>query len=114
MLSTQNVRKRWLAVLATCTGMLSSQAHAKDLSAGVVLRNMEPQEQYTYVAGIIEGLAYARFVFDGNQEQPGMACIYNWFYEEDGTYEKILAAFASFPDHLPGAVTGALVKRRCG
>lgn len=98
------------AVIAIAGGA----SNAEDLSAGTVLERMEPKERYTYVAGIVEGLAYARFVSDGREEEPGMRCIYDWFYGEDGSVETIWSAFARFPDHLPGAVTAALVERRCG
>lgn len=102
--------------LGAALGLLSatSIAQAEDFTAGAVINNMEPAERYVFVAGIVEGLAYARFVADGKEEQPGMACIYTWFYEEDGTADTIFAAFAKFPDHLPGAVTAALAQRRCG
>lgn len=99
-----------LAVLAS----LATGVAAEDLSAGVVADKMKPDERYTYVAGVVEGLAYARFVQDGQSEEPGMRCIYQWFYNEDGTVDQIFAAYRAFPDHLPGAVTAALIKRRCG
>ncbi|MCR9089216.1 MAG: hypothetical protein NXH97_21035 [Rhodobacteraceae bacterium] len=106
------VRGGIAAILAGFLAAVPTQA--EDLSAGVVLTKMDANERYTYVAGIIEGLAYARFVSDGREEQPGMACIYGWFYEEDGAVDQIWAAFERFPDHLPGAVTAALIERRCG
>lgn len=102
------------AAAVALSTLLSGNAQAESLSAGFVVNDMQPDEQYTYVAGIAEGLAYMLFVADGRAEEPGMRCVYQWFYEEDGTIENIWAAFQRFPDHLPGAVMAALIQRRCG
>ncbi|MEL7444255.1 MAG: hypothetical protein AAGK02_00385 [Pseudomonadota bacterium] len=93
---------------------LAGGATARDLSAGFVVQEMDPALRYPFISGIVEGIAYARFVAEGRSETPGMACIYQWFYEEEGTAATIYAAFERFPDYLPGAVIGALVERRCG
>lgn len=77
------------------------------------MQEMDPEQRYTFVAGIIEGLAYARFESDGNQTD-GMGCIYDWFYEDEGNLNRIYQSFEHFSDHLPGAVVAALVKRDCG
>lgn len=75
---------------------------------------MERPERHTYVSGIIEGLAYARYVKDGNQSEPGMRCIYEWFYDKDGTLERIYQAFENFRDYTPGAIVAALAEKECG
>ena len=103
-----------LAGAMAATVLMVQSVDAEDLSAGFVVTAMPAEERYPYIAGIAEGLAYMRFIADGRTEEPGMRCVYQWFYEEDGTLETILSAFARFPDHLPGAVMGALVERRCG
>lgn len=100
--------------MISITVTLGLPLRAEDFTAGAVVERMDASERYTFIAGIIEGLAYARFVSDGKSEEPGMRCIYTWFYEEDGSANKIVAAFKAFPDHLPGAVTAALAQRRCG
>lgn len=74
---------------------------------------MEGGDRYTYVAGIVEGLAHARFVKD-NKDTKGRACIYGWFYEDKETLPKIYAAFGKYPGALPGAVVGALAFAKCG
>jgi hypothetical protein len=90
-------------------------AQAEDFTAGFVMENMDRPERYTYVSGIIEGLAYARYVADGKQAGLGMRCIYEWFYD-DSTHrqETIYAAFERFPDHTPGAIVAALAEQECG
>lgn len=69
--------------------------------------------QFGYVAGVVEGLAYARYVSDGKTTD-GMGCIYDWYYKTDGTFEVVLDAFGRFPDHTAGAVMAALVNKECG
>lgn len=74
---------------------------------------MEAAERYTFVAGIVEGLAHARFIKD-NKATEGRACIYAWFYDDKGTRDKIFEAFARYPNALPGQVIGALAATKCG
>lgn len=118
MLNVRQISARMtqLATTVVLGGVIATAypARAEDFTAGTVITTMKPEDRYPFISGIVEGLAYARFVADGKTEAPGMACIYRWFYEEDGTVDNIFAAFARFPDHLPGAVVGALITRRCG
>ncbi|RDJ21069.1 hypothetical protein DWF00_07565 [Bosea caraganae] len=74
---------------------------------------MEGRDRYTYVAGIVEGLAHARFVKDAKDTQ-GRACIYTWFYNDKATIQKIYEAFERYPGTLPGAIVGALAATKCG
>ena len=97
------------------TGLIAANdAGATDFSAGFVMDSMERPERYTFVSGVIEGLAYARYVKDGKKSEPGMRCIYDWFYEKDGTLERIYQAFDSFRDYTPGAIVAALAEKECG
>lgn len=77
------------------------------------MEKMDAVQRSAYMAGVIEGLAYARFERDGGTTE-GMGCIYRWYYEADGTIAKIHSAFDAFPDHLPGAVIAAMVAKVCG
>lgn len=77
------------------------------------MEKMTAEQRSSYIAGIIEGLAYARYAKDGKAE-PGMKCIYQWLYEKEGTQRKIYAAFNNFKDYLPGAVIAAMVENECG
>lgn len=83
------------------------------MTAGVVMEKMEGRERYTYVAGIVEGLAHARFVKD-QKDPKGRACIHSWFYDEKDTIQKIYEGFQRYPGVLPGAVVGALAATKCG
>lgn len=83
------------------------------MTAGVIMQKLQGEDRYTYVAGIIEGLAHGRFVKD-SKDPKGRACIYEWFFEDKATIQKIYAAFEKYPDAMPGAVVGALAATKCG
>lgn len=101
------------AALALPLAAMPLNAGATDFTAGVVMEKMSSLERAAYLAGVVEGLAYARYVRDGKADQ-GMKCIYQWFYEKEGTVKKIHAAFDHFKDYLPGAVIAAMVEKECG
>lgn len=92
----------------------ASPGHAEELTAGVVLDWMSSDQKSAYLAGVIEGLAYARFVAD-NRSTAGMGCLYQWYYaRENQVLEKILVAFARYPDQAPGAIVAVLARQKCG
>ncbi|MVA97968.1 hypothetical protein GN330_12005 [Nitratireductor sp. CAU 1489] len=89
------------------------------MTAGVVMEKMKPKELYSYVYGIVEGMAYARFRKDtvaaGAKTETGMTCIYNWFFSGNGkSYADITAAFRKYPEHGPPVIVAALIKKKCG
>lgn len=101
------------AILFSAVFAASAPATATDFTAGVVLTEMEDADRYPYLAGIVEGLAYARYKQAGKDPE-SMACVYDWFYESGTATDQIYAAFARFEKHTPGAVMAALIERRCG
>lgn len=103
--------KSGAAILLLTLGIVP-QAQARDFTAGVVMEEMDAADRFTYVAGVIEGLAYARFAADG-QKPEGMVCIYDWFYESGDAMTKIEATFIKYGTYLPGAVLAAMLKKRC-
>jgi hypothetical protein len=88
-------------------------AHASDFTAEKVLHGMSADERAAYIAGVVEGLAYARYKNDGDQTV-GMRCIYDWLYLNEEAPQAILATFKRFPDHTPGAVIAAMAQKECG
>lgn len=105
--------------LAGCAGailgaqlLISPISAQTEFTAGVVLEKMSETERYSFVSGIVEGLAFARFRADSEQPE-GMACIYDWFYADDAVIDNIYQAFAHFKDHTPGAVVAAMITRSC-
>lgn len=88
-------------------------ASATDFTAGAVVSKMAPEKRYSYIAGVVEGIAYARFVRD-EKKAAGMECIYDWFYKAPSAFDTIYAAFEKYPAHTPGAIVATLAKRQCG
>ena len=86
--------------------------HAESLTAADLVRTMSDQQQYHYIAGVIAGLATARYARDGNDT--GSACIDRWFYDTKGVREKIYAVFARFGDRSPSAILYAMAVKECG
>ena len=99
------------AVISAVVGAVPS--HGQAMTAGVVLDKLSAEERNAYLAGVIEGLAYARYAKDGKQTD-GMACIYQWFYQTDGTRRAIHEAFGKYADYTPGAVLAAMTEKECG
>jgi hypothetical protein len=91
---------------------ISISVKAEDFTAGVVMQKMTAEERNAFLAGLAEGLAYARYTKDG-KAMVGMKCIYDWFYA-DGTRQKIHTAFDKFADYQPGAVMAAMIEKECG
>lgn len=95
------------------SALLPSPANADDFNAEKVMKEMTGGERYSYVAGVIEGLAVARYMKDGKQPG-GMNCIYDWFYDDKSTKDTIYAAFEKYGTYKPGAVIDVLAKQKCG
>lgn len=86
-------------------------AHAEDLNAGAVMNLMTAEQRSSYLQGIVEGMAYARYQQDGNEA--GMQCIYKFFYDGDAGVAKVIDTFFEYPDHTPGALMAALLEKEC-
>lgn len=99
------------AIFCIATGAPSS--YATDFTAGIVATKMKEEDRYPFMAVIVEGLAYARYVKD-EKDTTGMKCVYDWFYENKKRPIEILATFKRFPDYLPGAVVAAMLEKDCG
>lgn len=86
-----------------------------DLSKHKMMSRMTPEERYSFIAGIVEGIAYHRYTA-GDKDSAAMNCVYDWFYKgSDGerTIDVIYAAFGKYPDYPPAAVVAALANRKC-
>ena len=87
---------------------------AKALTAGDVLNKMSSKEQSSYVAGVVGGLAQARWIKD-QPDTSGMQCISGWFY--NGQREKWNQINTWFNRHLDkpaNALLYVLIKKECG
>ncbi|MEO0384565.1 MAG: hypothetical protein AAF234_13540 [Pseudomonadota bacterium] len=112
------------AALAGATLLCAPYAVANDhghtlMTADTIMREMQADERFLFVTGILEGLAYARLEKDteaaGQRDNSGMNCIYDWFYQSDGrTFQLIQAAFDRYPEHFPNTIVAVLINRECG
>lgn len=103
------------AVLIAVSAFACTPAGAANdqLDAGKVMNQMTAEQRAGYLAGVVEGLAIARYMKDQKQKA-GMECIYSWFYEEKGNIRLIHEAFDKYPGYPPGAIIDVLVKKKCG
>ena len=90
-----------------------NKAQAGGLTTDTVLKIMSDKELNAYISGLVEGLAYARYVQDGKKSYEGMTCISNWFYKDKKTAPKIVRAFAHFKGSFANSVVGALAAKEC-
>lgn len=94
--------------------VFSGNANARSLDAGYVLKEMNSDQQFGYIAGAIEGLATARWVKD-KPNDTGLKCIYDWFYKSGELKWNILEQVLNkYPDQKVGAILYALTKKDCG
>lgn len=107
--------RKTVAAVAVCLASLpfvATHAVAQGMTAGVIMEKMPQNERYPFVAGIVEGLAYARYARD-NKQVTGMGCIYKWFYGKQDRIQDVYQAFNRFKDHTPGAIVAAMVAKEC-
>jgi len=96
------------------SGIAANDARAQSLNADAVLNKMTSEQQTAYVAGVVEGLAYARFLSD-KPDETGMQCIYSWFYGSgEGKWRTIESWFSRYPEQSAGVLLYVLIKQECG
>lgn len=107
----------YLILICIVSGAPMSLAEEASLANDSMLGKMSAEQRLPFVAGIVEGLAFHRYA-SGGKDSAGMNCIYDWFYEGDGTGRRTLdviyVALAEYPKHPPAAVIWALAKKKCG
>lgn len=89
------------------------------VTAGLLLKEMPPAEFTTYTLGIVEGLAYARFLRDteksGRRNEDGMGCIHRWYHgDTKARFNKMMQAFEKYSEHHPTTILYAMIKKECG
>ena len=106
---------KYMRNIAFCLpfSMAQHAAAANDFDAAKVMNEMTAPERSAYVAGVVEGLAVARYMKDGKQKT-GMQCIYGWYYDDKATIRLIYDAFDKYPTYPPGSIIDVLVKQKCG
>lgn len=93
---------------------IPQNASAEEMNAGVVLEKMTVSERVSHIAGVIEGLAYARWLKD-KPDAAGSQCIYDWYYDGgEVVARKIHTWFEHHADKPVGALLYVLIKQECG
>ncbi len=93
-------------------GIDAQPARAQNLDAGFVLNKMTSDQQVSYVAGVVEGLAFSRWQRD-KPDSSGLRCIHAWYGKKD-KWSKIEQWFGRHPNKQPGALLYILIKQDCG
>ena len=89
-------------------------ADARDFNAMAVMEDLPPEQRLQYVAGVIEGLAYARFLRDNKKNRRHEVHLRLVFYEKKDTLSTIYLAFGQYPKYPAGAIVSAMIKQNCG
>ena len=121
MLRKSLIAKRTKAFLSgmVITAALGIQpSYAAGLTAGDVLKEMPTNEFVVYVAGMVEGFAYARFRKDsieaGRKVETGMQCFRDFYLTNPKIILMIEDAFRQHAQHSPSVVLAAMLKKECG
>ncbi len=84
------------------------------LTADEVMNRMNEDQRFGYVAGVVSGLAQARWITD-KPENAGTTCINNWFFgAESKPRPRIEEWFARHPEKPAAALLYVLIKQDCG
>lgn len=102
-----------MILAGSLTFCMASPAPAADFTAAKVMKEMSAEQRASYIAGVVEGLAIARYMKDGKRKD-GMSCIYGFLYEDPQALRTIYDAFDKYPTYPPGAIIDVLTKRKCG
>lgn len=102
------------AIIAGAGVAIANDVQASDLNADAVMNKMSTEERNAYLSGVVEGLAYSRYLQD-RPDEAGMNCIYDWYYSDGGeTRRKIHAWFGKHPNRMSGVLLYVLIKQECG
>lgn len=100
--------------IGALTVLNGAPAKAGSFNAKTMLETMNSKEKGAYLAGLIDGFAYARYKKEGKKTDGGMKCIYDWYQNKEDTIEKIFLAFQKYKTYTPNAIVAAMVEKECG
>ncbi len=109
----------FFAMILATAAMLSlgkTAAQAETLDAEFVLNKLTAEQRGSYLAGVVEGLAFSRFLQD-RPDESGMTCIYDWQSSnlaDAGKLEQVHAWLARHSDKTVGVLLYTLIKKDCG
>jgi hypothetical protein len=93
--------------------MATPATAASEVTARAVMEKMDAGQRAPFIAGVVEGVAFARYMRDGKKVE-SLNCVYDWFMDKPETLNVIYAAFGRYPDFTPGAIVWELAKKSCG
>ena len=100
---------------ALAAGLTLNAPQAGALTVEDMRESMPPEERVAYVSGVVEGLAFGRWI-ENDRDQAGMDCILEWYYgdSELSAYSTALDFFDQHPDQHIGTLMYALIREECG
>ena len=103
------------AMILASVAFLAGGKDADALTAKEMTDNMSNDAQFAYISGVVDGLAFARWLADG-KEDTGMACIYDWYLGDDQSarLNAQLDWFEANPDQQVSTLMYALIREECG
>jgi hypothetical protein len=103
------------AMILASVAFLAGAKDAAALTAREVTENMSSDEQYAHISGVVDGLAFARWLAD-DRDDTGMQCILDWFYRSDQreSFNARMDWFEKHPDQQVSTLMYALIREECG
>ena len=103
------------AAVGIVAGLTLNAPQASALTVEDWLEFMPPNERTAYVDGVVEGLAFARWIAD-DRDQTGMNCVLGWYYGDGNgqAYQIARDFFDQHPDQHIGTLMYALIREECG
>ena len=101
-------------MILTAAAFLSSGRDAAALTADDVLNRMNADQRFGYISGVVEGLAFSRWLED-QPDSAGMNCIYDWYYQGDAERSNQIDGWLNrHLDRPVGALMHVLIRQECG
>jgi len=102
------VRLAFLAIFTSFLIVFSVPSNA--MLAGELLEEKDSNVIYNYLAGLADMMSYMEYV-NGNEARE--KCIYDWFYNTEGSIEKIHYYLEKYSDRFSEGILIILAKRAC-
>ncbi|WP_297339184.1 hypothetical protein [Pseudophaeobacter sp.] len=103
------------AIILASAAFLAGGKDAAALTAREVTENMSSDAQFAYISGVVDGLAFARWLAH-DRDDTGMQCILDWFYRSDQRerFNARMDWFEQHPDQQVSTLMYALIREECG
>jgi hypothetical protein len=108
-------KSSWVSGIILGIGFITSSAGPlAALTADEVMNKMNEDQRFGYVAGVVSGLAQARWLLD-KPDASGTTCINNWFFGPSSQpWPQLEEWFARHPDKPAAALLYVMIKQDCG